>query len=84
LGTGSLNERHPRDPIAGRIYDLLLLIGAWLSSLPGPLAVPAQGSGSAVEADVPNEVPSSKPARCIDEVLAGQMEPYPVALCEES
>lgn len=62
---------------------LLLLISTWLPWLPGPLVMPAPAPRSTVEAEVPNVVPGSKPANCIDEVLAGQMEPYPVALCEE-
>ena len=62
---------------------LLLLIGTWLPWLPCPLGVPALSPRSTVEAEVPNVVPSSKPAHCIDELLAGQMEPYPVNLCED-
>jgi hypothetical protein len=61
---------------------LLLLIGTWLPWLSSPLHAPAPFPRSAVEAKIPNVIPSSKPARCIDEVLAGQMEPYPVDLCE--
>ncbi len=63
--------------------NLLLLIGTWVSWLPGPLNVPVSAPRGRVEAEVPNVIPSSKPAHCIDEVLAGQMEPYPVALCED-
>ena len=61
---------------------LLLLIGTWLPWFTGPLGVQVAAPRSTVEAEVPNVVPRFKPAHCIDEVLAGQMEPYPVDLCE--
>jgi hypothetical protein len=62
---------------------LLLLIGTWLPWLSGPPGVPALSPRSTVEAEVPNIISSSRPAHCIDEVQAGQMEPYPVDLCED-
>jgi hypothetical protein len=62
---------------------LLLLIGTWLPWLTTSPSVPAPAPGSTLEAELPNMVPSSAPARCIDELLAGQMEPYPVSLCED-
>lgn len=61
---------------------LLLLIGTWLPWLTGPLSVHAPASRSTLKAEVPNVLPRFKPAHCVDEVLAGQMEPYPVGLCE--
>jgi len=63
--------------------NLLLLISTWLPWVPGPVSVPALSPRSSVEAEVPNDVPSSTPARCLDEALAGQMEPCPVTACED-
>jgi hypothetical protein len=57
---------------------LLLLIGTCLPWFTGPLSVHAPGPRSTLKAAVPNVVPRFKPAHCIDEVLAGQMEPCPV------
>jgi hypothetical protein len=62
---------------------LLLLIGTWLPWFQAPLNIPAPAPGITLKAELLNVVPSPKPARCIDEVLAGQMEPYPVSLCED-
>jgi hypothetical protein len=61
---------------------LLLLIGTWLPWFTSPLSIQPPAPRSTLEAEVPNVVPRSKPAHCIDEALAGQMEPYPVDLCE--